>query len=280
MTTKALGHRSVGRIAIYAVLSLFTLIYAVPALLLFSNAFRSYAEIAQNGRLNLPLGLSLEPFIGAWTESCVSGMCNGISANFFNSLRITIPATVLTTLFGALNGYVLAKWRFSGSNFVFAMIVAGIFLPGQVSLLPWAWIMGKIGLANNVNGLILIHTVQGLGFTTLFCRNFYAGVPDELVKAARVDGAGFWRIFYRVILPLSPPILFVCVVWQFTSIWNEYLFGMVFTSGSQQPITAALTSVGGGRSAATVLIAAVPPLLVFLAGSRYFVRGLTQGALK
>ena len=280
MTARLFPRPSPGRLLIYAVLALFAALYLFPALVLLSNTFRSYAEMARYGRLNLPRGFSFEPFIAAWTETCVSGTCNGIAANFFNSLRITIPATLVTTALGALNGFVLSKWRFKGANAVFALIVAGIFLPGQITLLPWAWIMGKLGLANNANGLILIHIVQGLGFTTLFCRNFYAGLPDELIKAARVDGAGFFRIFSRIILPLSPPILFVCVVWQFTGIWNEYLFGMVFTSGSEQPITAALTSVGGGRSAATVLIAALPPLLVFLAGGRYFVRGLTAGALK
>jgi glucose/mannose transport system permease protein len=160
------------------------------------------------------------------------------------------------------------------------MIFLGIFLPAQVSLLPWAWIIGRLGLANNVMGLLLIHTVMGISFATLFCRNFYAGLPDEITKAAQIDGAGFWRIFFKVLMPLSGPILAVTVIWQFTSIWNEYLFGVVFTSGMQQPITAAITGVRAGGSAATVMMAAVPPLLVYLVGGKYFVRGLTQGALK
>jgi glucose/mannose transport system permease protein len=154
--------------------------------------------------------------------------------------------------------------------------------------MPWAFILGKLGLSNSVVGLVLVHCVQGLSFTTLFCRNYYISVPDDLIKAARIDGAGFWRIFWKIILPLSPPILIVTVIWQFTGIWNEYLFGVVFTSGAQQPITAALVALtAGGTTAsaydvmsAAVLIGALPPLLVYFLGGKYFVRGLTQGAIK
>ncbi len=191
-----------------------------------------------------------------------------------------MPSTIVVTLLGAINGYVLSKWRFPGANFIFAMIFLGVFIPGQIALLPWAFIMGKLGLANNVMGLLLIHTVQGISFATLFCRNFYAGLPDEIIKAGQIDGAGFWRIFLKVVLPLSGPILAVAAIWTFTTIWNEYLFGMVFTSGDQQPITVAMMSVRSGGSAATVMIAAIPPLLVYFLGGKYFVRGLTQGALK
>jgi glucose/mannose transport system permease protein len=197
-----------------------------------------------------------------------------------NSLLITIPPTLVTTVLGALNGYVLSKWKFRGADLVFGAMLLGVFLPGQVTLLPWAYVLGKLHLANSVSGLILIHCVQGLSFTTLFCRNFYAGIPDDLMRAARIDGAGFWRIFRRIVLPLSPPILIVCVIWQFTSIWNEFLFGVVFTSGTQQPVTAALLGAGAGGQSAAIVIAALPPLLVYLLGGRYFVRGLTQGALK
>ncbi len=271
---------ALSRVAIYAVLSLFAFIYLMPGLLLFLNSFRDGEEVSRNGIIAIPLSFSFDNYVRAWTDACVSGMCRGLAPNFINSLIITIPATITTTILGAMNGYVLSKWKFPGSGFVFVMIFLGIFLPSQVSLLPWAWIIGKIGLSNNVIGLVLIHTVMGISFATLFCRNFYAGLPDELIKAAQIDGAGFWRIFAKVVLPLSGPILAVTVIWQFTSIWNEYLYGMVFTSGTQQPITVAIMGVGAGGSAATVMMAAVPPLLVYLLGGKYFVRGLTQGALK
>jgi glucose/mannose transport system permease protein len=268
------------RIAIYGVLSLFALVYLMPALLVFLASFRSAAEVNQNGLIAIPMSFSFDNYIRAWSDACVSGMCRGLAPNFINSLVITIPATIATTILGAMNGYVLSKWKFPGSNFVFVMIFLGIFLPSQVSLLPWAFIIGKLGLQNNVLGLLLVHTVMGISFATLFFRNYYAGLPDEIIKAAQIDGAGFWRIFVKVLLPLSGPIIAVAVIWQFTSIWNEYLYGVVFTSGKQQPITAAIMGVRAGGSAATVMMAAVPPLLVYLIGGKYFVRGLTQGALK
>jgi glucose/mannose transport system permease protein len=268
------------RIAIYAVLGLFALIYLVPALLVFFNSFRSPAELREYGVINLPRSFSFDSYVRVWTQACVSGTCRGIAPNFLNSLIISVPATIVVTMLGAMNGYVLSKWRFPGSNFIFTMIFLGVFIPGQIALLPWAFIMGQLGLANNVMGLLLIHTVQGISFATLFCRNFYSGLPDEIIRAGQIDGAGFWRIFLKVVLPLSGPILAVTAIWTFTTIWNEYLFGMVFTSGDQQPITVAMMGVRSGGSAATVMIAAVPPLLVYFLGGKYFVRGLTQGALK
>ena len=269
-----------GRIVIYGLLCLFAAIYLFPALLVITNAFRTPAEVAAHGRIAFPQSFSFDPWVRAWTKACVTGRCQGIQQNFYNSLIMVIPATLFSTAIGALAGYVLSKWRFRGSNFIFLMIVFGVFMPAQTTLLPWAWIIGKLGLSNNVVGLIIIHSIMGISFATLFCRNFYVAIPDEVIKAAQVDGAGFWRIFAKVILPLSPPVLIVTVIWQFTSIWNEYLFGMVFTSGKQQPITAAVMGVGTGSSAAAVLIAAGPPILIYLLGGRFFVRGLTQGAIK
>jgi glucose/mannose transport system permease protein len=183
---------------------------------------------------------------------------------------------------------VLSKWRFKGSELIFGLMTLGVFMPGQMVLLPWAFTLGKLGLTNSTSGLVLIHCVQGLSFTTLFCRNYYVNIPDDLIKAARIDGAGFWRIFRKIILPLSPPILIVTVIWQFTNIWNEFLFAVIFSSGQKQPITAALIALSAGGTsvhqynveAAAVLIAAAPPLLVYLFGGRYFIRGLTQGAVK
>ncbi len=271
---------ALSRVLIYAALTLFALIYAVPALLVFFNSFRDGEEVFRNGIIAIPESFSFDNYLRAWNDACVSGMCRGLGPNFLNSLGITVPATIATTILGAMNGYVLSKWKFPGSEFIFVMIFLGIFLPSQIALLPWAWIIGQLGLQNNVLGLLLIHTVMGISFSTLFFRNFYASVPTEIIKAAQVDGAGFWRIFIRVMLPLSGPIAAVTVIWQFTQIWNEYLYGMVFTSGDQQPITVAIMGVRAGGSAATVMMAIVPPLLVYLIGGKYFVRGLTQGALK
>src|ERR1700733_15225902 len=276
------------RLAIYAFLGFFALIYLLPLFVVVANSFRELPEIMQNGLIALPHSFSLKAWPQAWAHYCVAGTCEGIKRNFYNSLMMTIPATIISTLLGAINGYVLSKWRFPGSEPLFACMTLGVFMPGQIALLPWAFILGSVGLANSIYGLILVHVIQGISFTTLFCRNYYVGIPDDLIKAARIDGAGFWRIFAKIILPLSPPILIVTVIWQFTGIWNEFLFGVVFTGGRQQPVTAALVGLATNSmnaraydvASCAVLIAAVPPLLIYFFGGKYFVRGLTQGAIK
>jgi glucose/mannose transport system permease protein len=286
---RAANLRYVGwRIAVYAFLGFFALIYLLPLFVIVMNSFRELPEITRNGLIAIPQSLTLEAWPKAWLHHCVAGTCEGIHRNFYNSLLLTIPATIASTLFGAVNGYVLSKWRFPGSDALFACMTLGVFMPPQIALLPWAFILGSIGLSNSIYGLILVHVIQGISFTTLFCRNYYVNIPDDLIKAARIDGAGFWRIFLKIILPLSPPILIVTVIWQFTGIWNDYLYGVVFTGGRQQPVTAALVGLAtnsmNARSydvaSCAVLIAAVPPLLIYFFGGKYFVRGLTQGAIK
>jgi glucose/mannose transport system permease protein len=277
-----------GRIAVYAFLTIFALIYLLPLFVIVANSFRELPEITQNGLIALPRSFSLNAWPRAWAHYCVAGTCEGIKRNFYNSLIMTIPATIISTMLGAINGYVLSKWRFRGSETLFTCMLLGVFMPGQIALLPWAYILGALNLSNSVYGLILVHCVQGLSFATLFCRNYYVSIPDDLIKAARIDGAGFWRIFFKIIVPISPPILIVTVIWQFTGIWNEYLFGVVFTGGRQQPITSALVALATAQmnahpydvSSASVLIGAIPPLLIYFLGGKYFVRGLTQGAIK
>lgn len=280
--------RLISRIVIYGLLILFSLIYIVPLVVVVFNSFRDLPEISKNGLIAFPQSFRLDAWPQAWDSYCIGGTCEGMKRYFFNSLSIAIPATVISTALGALNGYVLSKWKFRGSEFLFTCMLLGVFIPGQIALLPWAFLLGKLGLANSVYGLILVHCVQGLSFTTLFCRNYYVSIPDDLVKAARIDGAGFWRIFWKIILPISPPILIVTVIWQFTGIWNEYLYGVVLNSGANQPITAALVALSTNGTnvrvydvmSAAVLIGALPPLLVYFFGGKYFVRGLTQGAIK
>jgi glucose/mannose transport system permease protein len=205
-----------------------------------------------------------------------------------NSLMMAIPATLISTLLGAVAGYAVALWRFRGDGVVYGVVLLGLFLPEQLKLLPWAVILRDLGLTNSISGLVLIHVVQGMSFTTLFCRNYYVAIPAELMKAARIDGAGFFRTFWRIVLPLSPPILIVTVIWQFTGIWNEFLYAVTFTSGDQQPVTAALIALNAsatsnpdyGVQSAAVLIAAAPTLLIYFFGGRYFMAGLTAGAVK
>jgi glucose/mannose transport system permease protein len=277
-----------GRVGVYTFLTFFAIIYLLPLFVIIANSFRELPEITQNGLIAFPRSFSLAAWPKAWSQFCVAGTCEGVKRNFFNSLVMTIPATIVSTLLGAINGYVLAKWRFRGSEFLFGCMTLGVFMPGQIALMPWAYILGNLHLSNSIYGLILVHCIQGLSFTTLFCRNYYVSIPDDLIKAARIDGAGFWRIFFKIVLPISPPILIVTVIWQFTGIWNEYLFGVVFTGGRQQPITAAVVALATSQmnakaydiSSAAVLIAAIPPLMIYFFGGKYFVRGLTQGAVK
>ena len=276
------------RIGIYGVLGVFSLVYLLPLIVVIMNSFRDLPEIAANGLINFPQSFTFKSWHDAWFTYCINGTCEGMRGNFVNSLWMTIPATIISTLLGALNGYILSKWHFRGSEVLFTCMLFGVFMPGQIALMPWALILGNIGLNNSTWGLVLVHVVQGISFTTLFCRNFYVNIPDDLIKAARIDGAGFWRIFWKIVLPISPPILIVTVIWQFTGIWNEFLYGVVFTSGRAQPITAALVALSSNGTnvrnydvmSAGVLIGALPPLLVYFFGGKYFVRGLTAGAIK
>lgn len=276
------------RAAVYAALALFAAVYLLPLLVIVLNSFRDLPEIQRTGFLAVPTSFTIEPWRVAWGEFCLGGTCQGVRPFFVNSLMMAIPATAISTALGVVNGYVLSMWRFRGSDWVFGLITLGVFLPAQMTLLPWAWLLGNMGLTNTTAGLVMIHAVQGLSFTTLFCRNYFVNVPVELIKAARIDGAGFWRILRRIVLPISPPIVIVCVIWQFTGIWNDFIYGVVFSSGDRQPITSALIALTAGGTgvryynveAAAVLMGALPPLLVYLFGGRYFVRGLTQGAVK
>jgi len=276
------------RVIVYAALIVLALLFLVPLGVVVVNSLRSSREIAATSLIGWPSHLIFSNYAQAWNKFCMAEHCWGIEPYMLNSLTLTIPATIISTLLGALAGYSISLWRFRGDQFVFAVVTLGIFLPEQMKLIPWVVVLRDLSLMNTIAGLVLIHTVQGMSFTTLFCRNYYVGIPQDLLKAARIDGAGFFRIFWRIILPLSPPILIVTVIFQFTGIWNEFLYGVTFTSGGQQPVTAALIALSAaitsepmyGEQSAAVLIAALPTLLVYLFGGRYFLRGLTAGAVK
>jgi glucose/mannose transport system permease protein len=263
-------------------------LFLVPLGVVVVNSLRSSREIAATSLIGWPSHLIFSNYAQAWNKFCMAEHCWGIEPYMLNSLTLAIPATIVSTLLGALAGYSISLWRFRGDQFVFGVVTLGIFLPEQMKLIPWVIVLRDLSLMNTIAGLVLIHTVQGMSFTTLFCRNYYVGIPQDLLKAARIDGAGFFRIFWRIILPLSPPILIVTVIFQFTGIWNEFLYGVTFTSGGQQPVTAALIALSAaitsepmyGEQSAAVLIAALPTLLVYLFGGRYFLRGLTAGAVK
>ena len=276
------------RFIVYAALIVLALLFLVPLGVVVVNSLRSSREIAATSLIGWPSHLIFSNYAQAWNKFCMAEHCWGIEPYMLNSLTLAIPATIISTLLGALAGYSISLWRFRGDQFVFGVVTLGIFLPEQMKLIPWVIVLRDLSLMNTISGLVLIHTVQGMSFTTLFCRNYYVGIPQDLLKAARIDGAGFFRIFWRIILPLSPPILIVTVIFQFTGIWNEFLYGVTFTSGGQQPVTAALIALSAaitsepmyGEQSAAVLIAALPTLLVYLFGGRYFLRGLTAGGVK
>ena len=276
------------RILLWVILILFAVWFLLPAYVVVGTSLKDLDEIRGGSLLALPHELNFWAWRHAWKEACIGVQCEGLEPYFWNSVAMALPAVALSTLLGALTGYALTKWQFPGANAVFALILFGCFVPFQVVILPMAQTLGKIGITNTVYGLILVHTVYGLAFTTLFFRNYYVTIPDELVRAATIDGAGFFTIFRRIILPLSPPIIVVSVIWQFTQIWNDFLFGASFTTGGSQPITVALNNLVNTTTGvkqynvdmAAALITAAPTLFVYIVAGRYFVRGLTAGSVK
>jgi glucose/mannose transport system permease protein len=277
-----------GRILIYLVILLVAAAWLAPLVVVVLNSLRTNEEIAQTSMIGWPQQWAWSNYATAWSGFCVAQTCTGIRPYMLNSAIVTIPATIVSTLLGAVAGYAVSLWRFRGDRWIYGIVTLGIFLPQQMRLLPWTIVLRDVGLINTLTGLVMIHTIQGLSFTTLFCRNYYVAIPHELIRAARIDGAGFYRIFWRIVLPLSPPILIVTVIWQFTHIWNEFLYGVTFTTGQQQPVTAALIALSAavadipqhGVQSAAVMIAALPTLLIYVFGGRYFVRGLTAGAVR
>jgi glucose/mannose transport system permease protein len=273
---------------VYPVLIGFAAFFLLPIVVVTLNSVRSFEEISRSSVLGFPHALQWRNWSEAWSGYCMAGSCTGIRPYMSNSLLIAIPATILSTLIGAINGYALSLWRFRGAATLFAIITFGVFLPAQMKLVPWAITLRELDLSNTVRGLVLIHIVGGISFTTLFCRNYYVNVPQDLIRAARVDGAGFFQVFWRIVAPLSPPILIVTVIWQFTNIWNEFLFGITFSEGANRPVTAALMALNAniaqareyGIESAAVLLAAAPTLLIYILGGRWFMRGLTAGAVK
>ncbi|MEE9445270.1 MAG: carbohydrate ABC transporter permease [Cocleimonas sp.] len=276
------------RSLIYFVLITVAIYYLLPLFVMIVTSLKSLEEIHSGTLFSLPQHITFDAWEKAWGTACTGANCNGLKGYFWNSLLITIPAIIITTMIGAVNGYVLTKWTFKGSNLFFGLLLIGTMIPFQVILLPMARTLGTLGLSGSITGLITVHVIYGLAFTTLFFRNYYVSIPSELVSAARIDGASFWQIFMRVILPLSIPIIIVSVIWEFTQIWNDFLFGVVYSAGDQQPITVALnnlvnTSTGVKEynvDMAAAIIAALPTLFVYIVAGKYFVRGLTAGAVK
>lgn len=276
------------RTLIYLVLILFALFYLLPLFVMVINSVKPLSEITGGNMMALPETWTLEPWKQAWSQAQVGVQATGLRPYFWNSIKMVVPAVALSTMLGALNGYVLTKWRFRGDTILFGLMLFACFIPFQIVLIPMARMLGLLGIAGTTSGLVLVHLVYGIGFTTLYFRNYYAAFPTELVRAAQIDGAGFFQIFWRILLPSSGPIIVVSVIWQFTNIWNDFLFGASFADFSSQPMTVALNNLVQSSTGvkeynvhfAGAILAALPTLLVYVVAGRYFVRGLMAGSVK
>ena len=276
------------RIAIYAVLLLAAFFFLAPLYVMLVTSFKDADQIRSGNLLSLPHSLNFEAWGLAWSTACTGVDCRGLKPYFWNSVIMAVPAVLISTAWGAINGYVLSLWKFKGSELLFGFMLFGVFMPFQVVLLPMSQVLGYLGLSSSLGGLVLVHCIAGLAGTTLFFRNYYTAIPKELVNAARMDGAGFWRIFWRIVLPLSTPILMVTLIWQFTNIWNDFLFGVAFSGADSKPITVGLNNMANTSSSvksynvdmAAAVIAGLPTMLVYVLAGQYFVKGLTAGAVK
>ncbi len=276
------------RVILYAVLALFCIYYLLPLYVMLVNSLKPLSEITAGGMMALPQEWTLAPWASAWSTAQIGVQATGLRPYFLNSIIMVVPAVALSTIVGALNGYVLTKWAFRGSTVLFGLLLFGCFIPFQMVLIPMARMLGLIGIAGTVPGLIFVHFVYGIGFSTLYFRNYYAAFPTELVRAAQIDGAGFFRIFWRILLPSSGPIAVVCIIWQFTNIWNDFLFGASFSDFNSQPMTVALNNLVQSSTGvkeynvhfAGAIMAALPTLFVYIVAGRYFVRGLMAGSVK
>lgn len=285
---QARGRFNPARWGIYAFLLTAALFFLAPLYIMLVTSFKTMEEIRLGQLFALPMAATLEPWRAAWSEVCTGVSCEGISAGFWNSVAIVVPSTILPVLIGALNGYALSFWRPRGANVLFGILMLGAFIPVQVMIYPLVKVMAAVGLYSSLPGIVAVHLIFSMPVMTLLFRNYYSAIPQELFKAARIDGGGFWRIFVQLMLPMSTPIIVVAAIMQVTGVWNDYILGLVFAGREHLPMTVQLNNVinttTGERlynvnMAATILTSMVPLLVYFVSG-RWFVRGIAAGAVK
>jgi glucose/mannose transport system permease protein len=280
--------RCLARLALHGALVAAALLFLVPLYVVVAASLKPLDEIRGGSILGLPQAPTLAAWAKAWSAACIGASCDGLRPYFLNSILIALPAVTLSVAIGAVNGYALALWRFRGSETLFALLIIGCFVPFQVVLIPAARTLAALGLFGSLPGLVLVHVAYGVAVTTLLFRNYYLGIPDEILRAARLDGAGFFSAYRYVVLPLSAPMFAVAAILQFTGIWNDFLFGVVFAGPGNAPVTVALNNLAGASlgskeynlDMAAALLTALPTLLVYFCSGRYFLRGLTAGAIK
>ena len=275
-------------VIVYGSLFLVSIYYLLPLWVMVVTSLKGMPEIRIGNIFAPPLEITFQPWVKAWSEACTGINCDGLSRGFGNSVRILIPSVIMSILIASINGYALANWRFKGSNTFFTILIVGAFIPYQVMIYPLVILLREIGLMGSLWGLVLVHTIFGMPILTLLFRNHFASIPEELFKAARVDGAGFWGIYFRVLLPMSVPIFVVAMILQVTGIWNDFLFGVIYTKPDTYPMTVQLNNIVNSiqgvkeynvNMAATLLTGAVPLLIYFVSG-KLFVRGIAAGAVK
>lgn len=276
MTTLATP-RSARKAWVYIPLTMMALFYLVPMFVMLNTGFKSFDEVSLRTMWNLPAGLSFDNFRAAW---------EALRPNLWNSVMIVVPAATISSILGSINGFVLAKWKFRGANVIFPILLFGMFIPYQAVLIPLVSFMSNIGLAGGTWGLVMVHVIYGIPITTLIFRNYYATIPETLIEAAKIDGAGIFGTYTRIMLPLAIPAFVVVYIWQFTSAWNDFLFAVVLTDTEHWPVTVALNNLAGSQiiawnvQMAASFLAAVPTLLIYIFLGRYFLRGMMSGALK
>jgi glucose/mannose transport system permease protein len=282
---KAISTRN---IVLYGILGLVALYYILPLWVMIMTSLKGMPEVRLGNIFAPPVEITFEPWVKAWATACTGLNCDGLSRGFWNSVIITVPSVILSILIASVNGYALINWKFKGSEVFFTILIFGSFIPYQIMLYPIVIMLREMGLYGSLWGLVIVHTIFGMPILTLLFRNYFSSIPEELFKAARVDGAGFWGIYFRIMLPMSLPIFVVALILQVTGIWNDFLFGVVYTKPELYPMTVQLNnivnSVQGVKEynvnmAATLLTGLVPLIIYFISG-KLFVRGIAAGAVK
>ena len=275
-------------IFLYGTLFVVCVYYAIPLYVMVVTSLKGMPEIRMGNIFSPPMEITFAPWVKAWSQACTGLKCEGLSVGFWNSVRITVPSVIISIAIASVNGYALANWRFKGANVFFTFLIFGAFIPYQVMLYPIVIMLREIGLYGDLAGLVIVHSIFGMPILTLLFRNYFTSLPEELFKAARVDGAGFWGIYFRIMLPMSIPIFTVATILQVTGIWNDFLFGVVYTGPEAYPMTVALNNIVNSTQgvieynvnmAATILTGLVPLSIYFVSG-RLFVRGIAAGAVK
>jgi glucose/mannose transport system permease protein len=287
-TTPRVSKMKPGRILLYAILTLALVYYAIPLLLVISTSLKTSEEIRVGTIFTLPQSLNFDAWTKAWLTACTGIECNGIHGNFWNSVQIVVPSVIFSILFGALTGFALSQWQSKLSRVMLLSLMLGAFIPYQVILYPLVRIFSSVGLYGTLPGIVLIHIIFGLPYMALLFFNFYQGVPPELSKAAKMDGAGFFTIFFQIMLPMSVNVLVVAIIMQATGIWNDFLLGLIFAGRDHLPITVQLNNIVNTTTGvkeynvnmAATFLTALPPLLIYIVSGRYFARGLAAGAVK